>query len=154
MTNKDKVNLTVLHLRYLCILGRIRWRVILEGSTILAGRGINNGVSIPATIAYPVEDDIYIIAVVSKYPLSRKLEMVKIQVTGEKTFKWLDARTQEAVKDELFRAFQTRCEKQETFTIDCFEGVQGSEDKNSVAKLAAVSKSGRKTFNIKQKYII
>ena len=81
-----------------------------------------------ATIAYRLVEQEFIIAAVSRY-----LVMVKIQVTGEKTFEWLGARYDQSTP---------WCSTQENFTAQCYRGTIVSENMYSVSKLVAVSRSG------------
>ena len=105
--------------------------VLLNGQTKLSGLLINGGVPLPATIAYPLGKDTFIIGL-KEAPY---LKMVKILVTGEHTFVWMDAksRTDHSVD----------CEATLTFSEDCFEG-SSTEEAHYNVQLAAVAKSGTK----------
>lgn len=57
--------------------------------------------------------------------------MVKIRVTGETTFKWIDAKYDEP-------GFPAECSSQSTFYEDCFQGNGVKEDEYSVKLSATV----------------
>ena len=103
--------------------------VLLNGATKLFGIAING--RLPATIAYPLGEDIFIIGLKEE----QYLKMVKIRVTGEHTFVWMSAKYRTDHPDE--------CETKLTFTEDCFEGNEMGEANYNV-QLAAVATSGTK----------
>ena len=117
--------------------------MVLDGNTKIS---IKNGLPVPATIAYRVEKDVYIIAEVSG-----PLIMVKIRITGSKTFEFIEARSH--IHDEPYRSFGTYCNRPETFTIDCYRGVRALEDTYKVAKLVAVSRSGMRKLTASPNFI-
>ena len=122
--------------------------MVLDGNTKIS---INNGLPVPATIAYRAEKDVFIIAEVSG-----PLIMVKIRITGSKTFEFLEARSR--IHDILYRIFpipfDTHCKKPKTFTIDCYWGVPGLEDTYKVSKLVAVSRSVMSTLAISHSFCL
>ena len=61
--------------------------------------------------------------------------MVKIQVTGEKTFDWLEAKYRK-------ESSTSKCRAQDTFYKDCFRGTNVGKDTYNVEKFAAISTSG------------
>ena len=107
------------------------WDVILDGNTTLSGAGINDGAPKPATIAYRLKENIFILAISE---LSGDVKMVKIRVTGEKSFEWLDAMYHTAKTSD--------CTTQDTFQKDCFHGTYRSEHVYNVERLVAVKISG------------
>ena len=94
------------------LIGNIVWNVVVNGHTKLSGSGINGGNPIGAHIAHHVGANVYILAVVTGL---RTVKMVKIQVTGENTLDWLEARHHQAPTG-------SKCLYQETFYKDCFHG--------------------------------
>ena len=111
------------------------WNVKLDGSTKLSGSWINSGIPVPATIAYHVQGNVFIIASISKGHEGRHLKMVKIAVTGETTFDWIDAKYHEL-------AATSSCRDQETFSESCFLGSSVSQGNYDV-QLVASSGSGK-----------
>ena len=107
------------------------WNVKLDGSTKLSGKWINRGNPIPATIAYHVEGNVFIIAAVE----GSYLKMMKIEVTGETTFNWVDAKYHTV-------SATSSCRDQETFSESCFHGSSVSQGKYDV-QLVASSGSGK-----------
>ena len=125
-------------------IGKVRWKVILQERTMISGTGINNGVPIAATIAYQLDHSVFIIARVLGFK-GNDLKMVKIEVTGEKSFLWLEAKSDHVTSD---------CQTQETFNINCYRGTSGSEQEYNVAKLVAVSRSGMSTLAISHSFCL
>ena len=114
-----------------CAFTVLGFDVILDGQTKLSGSWINDGVPIPATIAYQSAEDIFIIGI----KLGQRLKMVKIRVTGEHTFVWMSAKYR---TDHSYE-----CEDQLTFSEDCFQGNSVGEANYNV-QLVAVATSGTK----------
>ena len=110
------------------LLQNVAFSVLLNGKTKLSGDWINNGFPLPATIAYPLGENIFIIG----RELSGYLKMVKIRVTGERTFVWMDAKYEKVPSTYSFY-----CRSQQTFSKYCFEGTSVGSTKYSV-ELAAV----------------
>ena len=101
--------------------------VQLNGETRLVGSWVSGA----PNIAYPLpETNVFILG----KPDPNFVKMVKIRVTGEKTFDWLEARVIEKYPDE--------CGKQSTFHEGCF--LQGNSvnqnqyDVKLVAKIRGV----------------
>ena len=107
------------------------WNVKLDGSTKLSGSWINGGNPVPATIAYHVQGNVFIIGAVR----GSHLKMVKIEVTGETTFDWIDAKYHDP-------SVTSSCTDQETFSESCFHGKSVSKGNYNV-KLVASSGSGK-----------
>ena len=81
-----------------------------------------------ANIAFPLGDNVFIIARASLY-----LQMVKIQVTGESSFKWMEAKYH---RDKT--NYPAKCKDQATFSKDCYDGPSVKKayyDVDLVAKL-------------------
>ena len=102
------------------------WNVKLDGSTKLSGAWINSGIPVPATIAYHVQGNVFIIADGE----GRHLKMVKIAVTGETTFDWIDAKYHEL-------AATSSCRDQVTFSESCFHGSSVSKEQYDVQLVAS-----------------
>ena len=99
-----------------------RFDVQLDGITKFKGKFISGAPS----IAYPLQDrNVFILA----KPDSRFVKMVKIRVTGEKTFDWIDAKFIEIETDP-------KCGKQSTFHEGCFVGKSLERDKYDVDLVA------------------
>ena len=97
------------------------YKVILHGQTRLEGNWVNN----TATIAYPLwEKNVFIVGYVD----SKYVQMVKIRVTGEKTFDWIDATYNEDYPKD--------CAKQMTFLESCFEGPKVTKNNYNVVLVA------------------
>ena len=62
-------------------------------------------------------DNIFIVVCLCGY----HFKMVKIRVTGETTFDWMEA------KYEWMNKVPTKCKAQETFTAECFVGTSVSQ---------------------------
>ena len=103
--------------------------VMLNGATNLYGISIKG--ILPATIAYLLGEDIFIIGLKEE----QYLKMVKIRVTGEHTFVWMSAKYR---TDHSYE-----CEDQLTFSEDCFQGNSAGEANYNV-QLVAVATSGTK----------
>ena len=80
---------------------------------------VGNWINSPqnASVAFPMGDNIFIVACLCGY----HLKMVKIRVTGETTFDWMEA------KYEWMNKVPTKCKAQETFTAECFVGTSVSQ---------------------------
>ena len=79
----------------------------------MIGGRIGNGGSIPATISYPLGENIWIIA----GRIENALKMVQIEITGQDTFNWIDASI----------TLTETCFSQQGFTESCFtDGVNQS----------------------------
>ena len=59
--------------------------------------------------------------------------MVLIQVTGERSFEWISAR-------EIHLRHDSKCDSQEDFTFECFEGEEESREDYD---LKLVAKKGK-----------
>ena len=94
---------------------------MLEGKTKLLGTAVNAA----ADIAYRVKENTFIVAA----SLPTHLKMVKIQVTGETTFKWIEAKYHEPLA-------ASTCKSQSTFDLTCFHGKSMIEKGYSVVLLA------------------
>ena len=99
----------------------VRWNILLDGKTKLSGNAANGA----ASIAYRVEENTFIVAASG----GRFLKMVKIEVTGETTFKWIDAKYHTPSSDST-------CRSQLTFDVDCFYGTSMSAKRYTVVLLA------------------
>ena len=106
------------------------WNVKLHGSTKLSGTWITGGTN-DATIAYHVNGNVFIIAAVR----GPYLKMVKIAVTGETTFDWIDAKYHKP-------SATSSCRYQDTFSESCFHGKSVSKGQYNV-QLVASSGSGK-----------
>ena len=83
-------------------------------------------------IVYPLaENNVFILGVTSIE--EQMLKMVKIRVTGETTFNWLEARYKEEYPEE--------CGKQSTFNEGCFQGLTVGQDKYDVDLVATIIES-------------
>ena len=105
------------------------WNVKLDGSTKLSGAWINGGNPVPATMAYHVQGNVFIIGAVR----GSHLKMVKIEVTGETTFDWIDAKYHEP-------AATSSCREQATFSESCFHGSSVSKEQYDVQLVASNGK--------------
>ena len=76
-----------------------------------------------ASLAYPIGENIFIVACVDR----NNLKMIKIRVTGETTFDWIEAKHQRVTAN---------CNAQETFTTECFVGSPAKEHQYNVALVA------------------
>ena len=119
------------------LLQNVGFDVLLNGQTKLSGKWARG----PATIAYPLGENIFIIG----YHDGHYLKMVKIRVTGEHTFVWMSAKYR---FDHPYK-----CEAQLTFYEDCFQGIPVRQAYYNV-KLVAVATSGRKTELNRQKFSV
>lgn len=104
------------------------FQVLLNGETTFKGSWANG---LLATIAYPlVEKNVFI---VSGVHLSI-IKMVKIRVTGETTFDWLEAK--------YHRNFPSECGDPSTFNEHCFTGTSVNQDKYDLNLKAALQQEG------------
>ena len=99
----------------------VRWNILLDGKTKLSGQHANGA----ASIAYRVEENTFIVAA-SGGPF---LKMVKIQVTGETAFEWIEAKYHRPTSDST-------CKSQLTFDLDCFHGTPMTVKSYNVVLLA------------------
>ena len=99
----------------------VRWNILLDGKTKLSGQHANGA----ASIAYRVEENTFIVAA-SGGPF---LKMVKIKVTGETTFDWIEAKYHRPTSDST-------CKSQLTFDLDCFHGTPMTVKSYNVVLLA------------------
>ena len=105
------------------------FHVLLNGETTLKGLWANGAPA--AAIAYPlVEKDVFIVSTVG----SNGMKMVKIRVTGETTFDWLEAKSHQDYPSE--------CGKQSTFNENCFTGRSVGQDKYDVNLKAVLRQYG------------
>ena len=102
---------------------------MLGGQTRLEGKWVNS----VASIAFPLGENIFIVASASE----KFLKMVKIHVTGESTFDWIEARYQKGNTPAI-------CTVQETFSEDCFVGTSVEEPFYSVKLVAKQQESKRR----------
>ena len=116
----------------------------MGGETKLIGRWVNS----IASIAYKLEDNVFIVA----SPGVRFLKMVKIHVTGVSTFDWIAAILHYDVGN-----YPEKCKNQESFSEDCFKGRSIGETYYNVHLVAKPQESKRKkrtisrVTNIKEK---
>lgn len=123
------------------IIGNVVWNVIIDGNTTLSGAGINDGFPEPATIAYRLKGNIFILAISE---LSGDIKMVKIRVTGEESFEWLEAKYHTANTSE--------CKTQESFQKDCYYGTTKSERIYNVSRLVAIKGTAMRQTGISNTY--
>ena len=110
----------------------INYEIVLGGKTKLEGKWIDSGAV--ANLAFPMGENIFIVARVSE----KYLKMVKIRVTGETTFDWIEA------KYVVEGNYPTVCKAQETFTEECFVGTSVKEPNYSVELVAKPQESKQK----------
>ena len=108
----------------------IGWSIQLGGETKLSGVSINNGVPIPATIAYTLGGNFFIVAGIEE----PYLKMIKIFVTGETSFDWIEAKYSTPASD-------SNCRSQSSFTEACYQGTSKSQSAYNV-QLVATKESG------------
>ena len=106
------------------------WSIQLGGETKLSGVSINNGVPIPATIAYTLEGNFFIVAGIEE----PYLKMIKIFVTGETSFNWIEAKYSTP-------ASGSNCRSQSSFTEACYQGTSNTQTAYNV-QLVATKESG------------
>ena len=99
----------------------------------MCGSFINRACNAEAAIAYHIEDNVYIIAVLH----GPFIKMVKARVTGEATFQWMDA------KYDRIENADPKCKTDSTFYEGCFKGSSVSQEQYNV-RIDAVSGSGIK----------
>ena len=109
------------------------YEIVLGGKTRLEGKWVNS----VASLAFPSGENIFIVASVS----GNFLKMVKIRVTGETTFDWIEAKYQKGI-------YPTNCKTQETFTEECFVGTSVEEPFYSVVLVAKPQESKRRKREI------
>ena len=113
-----------------------RFDVQLDGNTKFKGAWISGA----PNIAYPLQDrNVFILG----KPDGQFVKMVKIRVTGEKTFDWIDAK---------FIGIETdpKCGEQSTFHEGCFVGRSLERDKYDLDLVATIE--GRKGMLIENVY--
>jgi len=93
----------------------INYDIELGGKTKLVGNFISGTRN--ASVAFPMGDNIFIVACVDGWTL----KMVKIRVTGETTFDWMESKYYEMDK------LPAKCKTPETFTAECFVGVSAKQ---------------------------
>ena len=103
--------------------------VVLDGQTRLEGKWVNS----VASIAFPLGENIFVVASASE----KFLKMVKIRVTGESTFDWMEAKYQKGNTP-------AKCTVHETFSEDCFVGTSAEEPFYSVVLVAKQQESKRR----------
>ena len=108
----------------------IGWSIQLGGETKLSGVSINNGVPIPATIAYTLGGNFFIVAGIEE----PHLKMIKIFVTGETSFDWIEAKYSTPAAD-------SNCRSQSSFTEAGYQGTSNSQTAYNV-QLVATKESG------------
>ena len=99
----------------------------------MCGSFISSSCSAEAAIAYHIEDNFYIIAVLH----GPFIKMVKARVTGEATSQWIDA------KYDRIENADPKCKTDSTFYEGCFKGRSVSQEEYNV-RIDAVSGSGIK----------
>ena len=99
----------------------VSWNILLDGKTKLSGNAANGA----ASIAYRVEENTFIVAASG----GKFLKMVKIQVTGETTFEWIEAKYHKPSSDST-------CKSQLSFDLDCFHGTPMTVKSYNVVLLA------------------
>ena len=122
---------------------------MLGGKTRLEGIWVNAS----AGPAFPMGENIFIVGCVECG--GPHLKMVKIRVTGETTFEWIEARVQR-------RNYPSHCKAQETFTVECWNdgstengyGTIFDESRYSVVLVAKLQESQRKKLEIGKNYIL
>ena len=115
----------------------VRWNILLDGKTKLSGNAANGA----ASIAYRVEENTFIVAASG----GRFLKMVKIEVTGETTFKWIEAKYHIPSSDST-------CKIQLTFDLDCFHGTSMSEKRYNVVLFADKMSGIQTSISVSQDY--
>ena len=108
----------------------IGWSIQLGGETKLYGVSINNGVPIPATIAYTLGGNFFIVAGIEE----PYLKMIKIFVTGETSFDWIEAKYSTPTSG-------SNCRSQSSFTEACYQGTSKTQTAYNV-QLVATKESG------------
>jgi len=103
----------------------INYDIELGGKTKMVGDSIYHN-PCNASVAFPMGDNIFIVACDDGW----HLKMVKIRVTGETTFDWMEARYGWEEK------IPTKCTAQETFTADCFVGESVAQKNYNVLLVA------------------
>ena len=106
------------------------WSIQLGGETKLSGVSINNGVPIPATIAYTLGGNFFIVAGIEE----PYLKMIKIFVTGETSFDWIEAKYSTPSSG-------SNCRSQSSFTEACYQGTSNTQTAYNV-QLVATKESG------------
>ena len=99
----------------------VSWNILLDGKTKLSGLHANSA----ASIAYRVEENTFIVAAYN----GKFLKMVKIQVTGETTFDWIEAKYHRPSSDST-------CKSQSNFDLACFHGTSMPETSYNIVLLA------------------
>ena len=117
---------------------------MLGGKTRLEGKWIKNGTI--ASLAFPMGENIFIVASVS----GNALKMVKIRVTGETTFDWIEAK----YVYPNYPNYPSNCKAQETFTEECFVGNSVKEPNYSVELVAKRQESKQIEQEISKNYIL
>ena len=112
---------------------------MLGGKTRLEGQFVNAA----ASLAFPMGENIFIVACVGCG--GNFLKMVKIRITGETTFVWIEAK--------YTANYPTNCKAQETFTVECFVGTSVDESQYSVVLVAEPQDTQRKKLDIGKNYI-
>jgi len=103
----------------------MNYDIELGGKTKMVGSWIWHN-PCNASVAFPMGDNIFIVACDDGW----HLKMVKIRVTGETTFDWMEARYGWEEK------IPTKCTAQETFTADCFVGESVAQKNYNVLLVA------------------
>ena len=97
----------------------------MGGQTKLSGRSINHDVPIPATIAYSLGRNVFLVAGIEE-PF---LKMVKIFVTGKTSFNWMEAKYSQPSSN-------SSCMHPSTFTKECYHGNSMNESAYNVQLIA------------------
>ena len=101
--------------------------VVLDGETRCEGTWVNNN----ASIAFPLKQkNVFIIGCTDLIDL----KMIKIKVTGEKTFDWIEAK--------YHRNYPKECSSEQTFHESCFEGPSATQENYDVILVAVRRRMG------------
>ena len=100
---------------------------------------VGKWVNAAANIAFPLGDNLFIVASAS----AREVKMVKIRVTGESTFDWIEAKYH---KDRA--NYPAKCKEQATFSEDCFDGTLVEQINYDVDLVAIPQENGKRKREI------
>ena len=99
--------------------------------TLIGGPWINHGTPLPATIAFDiVEEDAWIVGLIEK----GTLKMVKLRLTGPKSYDWISAKYRNP------ETYPQSCASMSSFSESCFIGENTSETNYQVQLVATASK--------------
>ena len=100
---------------------------------------VGKWVNAAANIAFSLGENVFIVASAS----TREVKMVKIRVTGESTFDWIEAKYH---KDRA--NYPAKCKEQATFSEDCFDGTFVEEINYNVDLVAIPQENGKRKREI------